>query len=109
MWKAYAAVEVYKKVLFSCNDALATTLASLLVPHGRIHCGNVNPAFQSGMECHVQTARIASSNTILRPSRVRAEHSKYLTAPISLAIVTPCGYWIGAMRLNARHGEFMRQ
>lgn len=37
-----------KKVFFSCNDALATTLAGLLVPHGRVHCGNVNPV-TSGM------------------------------------------------------------
>ena len=98
-----------KKVFFSRNDALATTLAGLLVPHGRIHYGNVNPAFPSGIECHLQTARIASSNTVLRPFCVRAEHSKYLTAPISLAIATPCEYWIGAMRLNARHGEIIHQ
>lgn len=37
------------------------------------------------------TARIASSNTVLRPFWVRAEHSKYLTAPISLAIASPWG------------------
>jgi len=94
-------------VSFSCNDALATALAGMLVPHGRVNCGNVN---RSGVELyHIQAARTASSNTVLRPFCVRAEHSKYLTAPISLAIATPCGYWIGAMRLNARHGEFMRQ
>ena len=81
-----------KKVFFSCNDALATTPASLPVPHGRVHCENVNPVFRSGIERHVQTARMASSNTVLRPFCVRAEHSKYLTAPISLAIATPCEY-----------------
>lgn len=36
------------------------------------------------------TARIASSNTVLRPFCVSAEHSKYFTAPISLAIAKPC-------------------
>lgn len=38
-----------------------------------------------------RTARIASSNTVLRPFWVRAEHSRYLTAPISLAMASPCG------------------
>jgi len=38
------------------------------------------------------TARMASSNTVLSPFCVRAEHSKYLTAPISFAIPTPCEY-----------------
>lgn len=32
-----------KEVLFSCNDALSP-VAWLLVPHGRVHCGNVNRA-----------------------------------------------------------------
>jgi len=36
------------------------------------------------------TARIASSNTVLRPFCVSAEHSKYFTAPISFAIAKPC-------------------
>jgi len=98
-----------EKVFFSCNDALTTALVSLLASHGRVPYGNVNPAFRSGIERHVQTARIASSNTVLRPFCVRAEHSKYLMAPIFLAIATPCGYWIGAMRLNVRHGGSMRQ
>lgn len=35
------------------------------------------------------TALIASSNTLLRPFWVRAEHSKYSTAFISLAICIP--------------------
>lgn len=38
-----------------------------------------------------RTARIASSNTVFRPFWVRAEHSRYLTAPISLAMASPCG------------------
>ena len=37
-----------------------------------------------------KTARMASSNTCLRPLWVNAEHSRYLTAPTSLAIDKPC-------------------
>jgi hypothetical protein len=36
-----------------------------------------------------RTARIASSNTVFNPFCVNAEHSKYFTAPISLAIAKP--------------------
>jgi hypothetical protein len=36
-----------------------------------------------------KTARIASSNTVFNPFCVNAEHSKYLTALISLAIAKP--------------------
>ena len=36
-----------------------------------------------------KTARMASSNTCLRPLWVNAEHSRYLTAPTSLAIDKP--------------------
>lgn len=43
-----------------------------------------------------RTARIASSKTILRPFWVNAEHSRYLTAPISFIICRPCGYVMGA-------------
>lgn len=53
-------------------------------------------------ECHSRTARIASSKTVLRPFCVSAEHSRYFTAPISLAIATPCAYCIGAIRLRSR-------
>jgi len=35
------------------------------------------------------TARIASSNTVLSPLVVNAEHSRYLTAPTSLAMERP--------------------
>lgn len=35
------------------------------------------------------TALIASSNTVFKPFCVKAEHSKYLTALISLAIANP--------------------
>ena len=35
------------------------------------------------------TARMASSNTVLRPFWVRAEHSRYLVAPTSLAMDRP--------------------
>lgn len=43
------------------------------------------------------TARIASSNTFLRPFCVNAEHSKYLTALISFAICKLWVYDMGAM------------
>ena len=36
-----------------------------------------------------RTARIASSKTVLSPFCVRAEHSRYLTAPTSFAIARP--------------------
>ena len=47
-----------------------------------------------------QTARMASSKTVFKPFCVSAEHSRYLTAPTSLDMATPCEYWIGAMRLS---------
>eukprot|EP01137_Pigoraptor_chileana_P030683 Opistho-2@17519 len=43
-----------------------------------------------------RTARMASSNTVLRPFCVSAEHSRYLTALTSLAICRPWGYVMGA-------------
>lgn len=46
------------------------------------------------------TARMASSKTVLRPFWVNAEHSRYLTAPTSFAIESPCGYVIGARRFS---------
>lgn len=50
-----------------------------------------------------RTARIASSNTILRPFRVSAEHSTYLTARIVLHSCLPCalvmGVWFRSLRL----------
>lgn len=42
-----------------------------------------------GLGCGHKTARMASSKTFLRPFCVRAEHSRYLTAPISFAIAKP--------------------
>lgn len=47
--------------------------------------------FRLGLTCKTghSTARMASSNTVLRPFCVRAEHSKYFTALISLAIASP--------------------
>lgn len=47
--------------------------------------------FRLGLGCGQRTARMDSSKTFLRPFCVRAEHSRYLTAPISLAIPRPCG------------------
>lgn len=43
----------------------------------------------------IKLARIASSNMFFKPFCDKAEHSRYLTEPISLAIVRPCGYVIG--------------
>ena len=40
-----------------------------------------------------KTARIASSNTVFNPFWVKAEHSKYFTAPTSLAIDSPWNRW----------------
>ncbi len=37
-----------------------------------------------------RTALMASSKTVLRPFCVKAEHSRYLTAPTSFAIDKPC-------------------
>lgn len=51
-----------------------------------------------GRGAGLSTARMASSNTVLRPFCVRAEHSRYLTAEISLAICRPWAYVIGDMR-----------
>jgi hypothetical protein len=48
----------------------------------------------------LKTPLIASSNTFFKPFCVKAEHSKYFTADISLAICTPWGYEIGAMRFS---------
>lgn len=53
-------------------------------------------------EVYLQTARIASSNTVFKPFCVKAEHSRYFTAPISFAIATPCEYWMGAIRLDVK-------
>ena len=49
---------------------------------------------------NAQTTRIASSNTVLSPFCVSAEHSRYFTAPMSFIIATPCEYWMGDMRLR---------
>jgi hypothetical protein len=45
--------------------------------------------------------RIASSNTFCTPSCVNAEHSRYLAAPISFCIPTPCMYVTGAVPLHS--------
>lgn len=47
--------------------------------------------FFLGLGCGQSTARMASSKTFLSPFWVRAEHSRYLTEPISLAMARPCG------------------
>lgn len=43
------------------------------------------------------TARIASSNTFLSPFCVKAEHSMYFTALISLIFWSPCSYVTGCI------------
>jgi hypothetical protein len=43
------------------------------------------------------THLMASSKTLLRLRCVRAEHSMYLTALISLATLIACSYWMGAI------------
>ena len=53
------------------------------------------PFFFLGFGLGQSTALIASSNTILSPFCVNAEHSRYLTAPISRAMARPWGYVIG--------------
>lgn len=47
-----------------------------------------------------RTARIASSKTVFNPFCVNAEHSKYLTALISLFIAKPWGYVMGVNFLS---------
>lgn len=64
-------------------------------------CVSIRAPGADAVECHSRTARIASSKTVLRPFWVSAEHSRYFTAPMSLAIATPCAYCIGAMRLGS--------
>jgi hypothetical protein len=56
----------------------------------------------------LRTARIASSNTCLRPFWVRALHSMYLTAEISFCLVMPCSYEIGA-RFFSRRREIVSE
>lgn len=48
---------------------------------------HLDPFF--GLGTGHRTALIASSNTVFNPFWVRALHSKYLTAPTSLAIARP--------------------
>ena len=54
-------------------------------PHSILHL-----LLRCGFGLGHSTARIASSNTVLRPFCVSAEHSRYFTAPISFAIAKPC-------------------
>lgn len=49
----------------------------------------VHLCFCFGAGAGQRTALIASSKTVLSPLVVNAEHSKYLTAPTSLAIERP--------------------
>jgi hypothetical protein len=85
--------------LFSCNNAPAFIAVGPLFRR-RIYCDGVNQFNVTIARIrHSQTARMASSKTVFSPFCVRAEHSRYFTAPISLDMATPCEYWIGAMRL----------
>ena len=61
---------------------------------GEARCGTsvhkrVHRVFFFVTFCGCRTARIASSNTVFSPFCVRAEHSRYLTAPISFCICRP--------------------
>ncbi len=47
------------------------------------------------------TARMASSKTVFRPFCVSAEHSRYLTAPTSLAIDRPCKQFCDSVHLRS--------
>lgn len=60
----------------------------------------VIPSRKLHMKRHAQTARMASSKTVFNPFWVKAEHSRYFTAPMSFCICTPIGYEIGDMRLQ---------
>ena len=55
-----------------------------------------------------RTARMASSKTVFSPFCVRAEHSRYLTAPTSLAIERPWKY-IDSVRLKKPHLKNFKQ
>lgn len=48
--------------------------------------------FGFGLITGHNTARMASSKTVFKPFWVNAEHSKYFTEPISLAIARPCNW-----------------
>jgi hypothetical protein len=56
----------------------------------------VQRRFFFGINIGHRTARMASSNTVLSPFCVKAEHSKYFTELISFAIAKPYK-WSGDM------------
>jgi len=69
----------------------ASSQSLILLFHKETNQTNLSRNYMSvqtflGFFLGVSAARIASSNTVLSPSCVRAEHSKYFTAPISFAL-----------------------
>ena len=74
----------FKLFTLEVSCAVLSLFLPLVAIHNRLQCR----AFLGFCAGH-KTARIASSNTCLRPLWVNAEHSRYLTAPTSLAIDKP--------------------
>jgi len=76
-------------------------LLRLCFGRGRDMVSGVRYLGRKGRGMHVQhvqeTYLIASSKTLLRFLCVRAEHSRYLTALISLATCTACSYCMGCI------------
>ena len=64
---------------------------SINATHLTYHYNNVHCFFDLGFGLGHKTARMASSKTVFSPFCVKAEHSKYLTERISLAIAKPWG------------------
>lgn len=88
-----------------CNDT-GFCFIVLLGWRNRIHYRHQSEDNRNCLEIlNLRTARMASSNTVFNPFWVKAEHSRYLTAFISLDIATPWEYWIGAMRLKRRQSQ----
>ena len=65
------------------SDKYQTVMKECFLIQRRIHPFFFDFGF--GHKC----ARIASSKTVFKPFWVNAEHSRYLTAPISLRIDSP--------------------
>jgi len=70
-----------------------------------IYYKTVHLCFCFGAGAGQRTALIASSKTVLSPLVVNAEHSKYLTAPTSLAIERPVVYFVELQFDKIRDGN----